>query len=212
MACNKQFENLFTILDNSKYDIDTPLKKVLQEAVEKAGFCEEVKKSVGKKEVKTTKQTTKKSAKKTEKKRKVSSYNLFVGHQMKIEGQTMGEAVPLWKQLGEKEKQIWKDKADILNQENSKEVDSCDDSHEAEKKKSKAKGKGNGDRKTSGYNLFIGDQMKNKGKKMGEAVGLWKELSEKEKLVWKEKATAWNQAKENPKKKSTASESESDCE
>ena len=38
MARNKQFFKLFTILEHSDYAINTPFKKVIQEAVEKAGF------------------------------------------------------------------------------------------------------------------------------------------------------------------------------
>ena len=207
MACNKQFEKLFTILDHSDYAIDTPFKKVIQEAVEKAGFCTEEppKHSKGKKGVK---------GEGLPKKRKVSSYNVFVGHQIKIEGKTMAEAVPLWKQLGEKEKLVWKQKADVLNQEEKEKENPKGDG----KKKEKVNPKGNEKkksekiRKTSGYNLFIGHQIKNKGKKMAETVGLWKELSEQEKQVWKDKAIVFNLEKENPKKKGNLETSASDSE
>ena len=208
MACNKQFENLFTILDHSNYDIDTPFKKVIQEAVEKAGFCNQKgeetskgKKGLGKKGGKTEKKTQKNTGKKTQKIRKTSSYNLFVGHQMKNEGQSMGEAVALWKELGEKEKMVWKEKASVLDLEKEAELkEEKKKSQEKSKKKSSEKSDEKGkqskkSRKTSGYNLFLGDLMKNKGKKMGEAVGLWNELSDKERLVWKEKAIALNQEK-----------------
>ena len=206
MACKTEFSKLFTILDNSDYAIDTPFKKVIKEAVEQAGFCEvvlDVDKSTQKSTKKTTKKTTDKTTKKTQKKRKVSSYNVFVGHQIKVEGKTMAQAVGLWKELSDKEKLVWKEKADVLNQKNAKEVDSEESLSEekSEKKKSKAKGKGKGDRKTSGYNLFISDQMKKQGKKMAEAVGLWKELSETEKQAWKDKAVVFNSEKEKPEKK-----------
>ena len=205
MACNKQFENLFTILDNSQYELDTPFKKVIQEAVEKAGFCEQPK------EVKGTQKGLGKKGGKGGKKRKVSSYNAFVGHQIKIEGKTMAQAGPLWKQLGEKEKLVWKEKADLLNQEEEEGKEKGNDkTKENGKDKGKEKKKSEKIRKTSGYNLFIGDQIKNRGKKMGEAVTLWKELSEKEKQVWKDKAVIFNQEKEHPKK--NVSESESDSE
>ena len=102
MSNSTQFEKLFTILDNSEYALDIPFKKVIREAVENAGFCEEERTTKNTTKKKTQK-TTKKGVLKTEKKRKVSSYNLFVGHQIKIEGKTMAQAVPLWKQLGEKE-------------------------------------------------------------------------------------------------------------
>ena len=219
MACKTEFSKLFTILDNSNYDIDTPFKKVIKEAVEKAGFCEVVldgskttQKSTKKTTKKTTQKTTKKSAKKGGKKRKVSSYNLFVGHQMKIEKKTMGEAVALWKQLGEKEKLVWKEKADVLN---AKEVSSSESSSE-EKLDKKSKGKkSEKNRKISGYNLFIGDQIKIEKKTMAEAVGLWKELSEKDRLVWKDEAVVFNLEKENPKKNGKGKgkdDSESDSE
>ena len=117
MACNKQFEKLFTILENSNYDIDSPFKKVIKEAIEKAGCFEQPKEMVVEKEVKGTQKGLGKKGGAGGKKRKVSSYNVFVGHQIKIEGKTMAQAVPLWKQLGEKEKLVWKEKADVVNQE-----------------------------------------------------------------------------------------------
>ena len=230
MACNKQFENLFTILDNSEYDLDTPFKKVIKEAVEKAGFCDQEGEAPREQKIQVNKgeggkKNRKETGKKTEKMRKTSSYNLFVGHQMKNQGKTMGEAVTLWKELGEKEKLVWKEEASVLDlkkemelrEENKKSQEKSQKKGKSVKKletKSDKKSKGKKskkNRKTSGYNLFIGDLMKNQGKKLGEAVALWKELSDEDKMVWKEKAVVFNEEKENPQKKGKE-ESKSDSE
>ena len=62
-------------------------------------------------------------------------------------------------------------------------------------------------RKVSGYNMFIGDQIKTKGKTMKQAVPLWKALSKKEQEVWKAKADQLNKDKINEGKKNRSKQS-----
>ena len=42
MAYNQHFEKLFSIFDNSQYEIDDNLKAFIKEAIETSGFCEDI--------------------------------------------------------------------------------------------------------------------------------------------------------------------------
>src|SRR3989338_9666764 len=57
--------------------------------------------------------------------------------------------------------------------------------------------------KRSGYNLFVQDEMKSEAAKalvptsrMGHCAGVWKEMSDEQKQVWKDRATELNLATE----------------
>ena len=120
MACNKQFENLFTILDKSDYEINTPFKKLIQEAVEKAGFCDQK----GDEATKAKKGQSKgnKGEGAPKKPRKLTGYNLFTRAKMpevkanqEIEGKDrIREIARMWKALDQKGKEEWNGKAKEL--------------------------------------------------------------------------------------------------
>lgn len=125
MACNKQFTDLFTLLDNSKYEIDSPFKKVIKEAVEKAGFCEQQKEMVVEKASKkegTKKAKGNKGVGAPKKPRKLTGYNLFTRAKMpevkenkEIEGkQRINEIAKMWKGLEQKDRDEWNGKAKEL--------------------------------------------------------------------------------------------------
>ena len=187
---DKQLANLFTILDQTQYEIDLPFQKVITEAILAAGFCvgaeqQAQKKLVQKKEVQPVIQVPG-----VKKAKKVSGYNLFVGDQMKqlkqqgvAQGDTLGKAVGLWKLLPQEEKVEWNNKAKGVNEEKVEKVDKVE--------KGEVK-----HRKPSGYNLFTKETMavvKNNtdipaNQRMKEIGKMWKELSETDRDSWKEKA------------------------
>ena len=123
MACNKQFENLFTILDKSNYEINTPFKKVIQEAVEKAGFCDQKVEETDTAQKGKTKENKGVKVKAASKKpRKLTGYNLFTRAKMpevkaneKIEGKDrIKEIARMWKALDQEGKDKWNAQAKEL--------------------------------------------------------------------------------------------------
>lgn len=120
--------------------------------------------------------------KKNKKNTKLTGYNIFMSQQMKNNGKSMKEAVSLYQQLSDDEKQKFKVIANKKNANNNK-------------KNGKANGNGNGDgekKKLTGYNLFMSKAMSKKegrGLPLAEAVKEWQALSDNEKKEWKQKAT-----------------------
>ena len=177
MSFDKQFEQLFAILNESQYLIDSPFKKVIEQAVQGSGFCSQ--------QPKTSKAIGYKA--KGSKGKKSSGYNLFLSAAMKGEiydaKQSMTEAVSLWQNLTMDEKNHWNDKAKEKNAQN---ITSSGD--EVVIKKATKKKTEKGKRPMSGYNLFTKVKMaelkenkeieaKDRLKEIGKQ---WKELTKEE--------------------------------
>ena len=191
MSFETKFEQLFALLNESEYDIDTPFKKVITHAVEGAGFTQLPK------QPKTSKA-------KGSKGKKSSGYNLFLSAAMKgsvgEEKKSMAEAVSLWQNLTLDEKNEWNEKAKEKNaQGNSSNGDGMVVKKATKKKSEKGK------RKMSGYNLFTRAKMaelkenieieaKDRLKEIGRQ---WKELTKEEQKEWNEQAKAEAEAKTN---------------
>ena len=182
MEFKTQFETLFTLLNESEYEINSPFKKLIKDAVEGAGFTQ-LPKQVIEKQPKTSKA-------KGSKGKKLSGYNLFLSAAMKglvdEEKKSMADAVSLWQNLSDEEKIEWKDKAKIHNEGASEGLDKP------------AKKSGGGKRKPSGYNLFTKAKMvelkenveigaKDRLKEIGKQ---WKELTQEERDEWNVQAKA----------------------
>ena len=125
MAINKQFENLFIILDNSEYEINTPFKKVITDAVQKAGFCDSHKPtSLPDPPQNVLKKKGAKGEAAPKKLRKLSGYNLFMKHTMpqltqdtKIQPkERLGEVAKRWKGLSQNQRDEWNNKAKTQQQ------------------------------------------------------------------------------------------------
>jgi hypothetical protein len=108
------------------------------------------------------------------KSKKMSGYTLFLSQTMTGGEVKMKDAVKMWQQLSEDEKTEWKNE---VNQKNSIE----EDTEVVEKKEKKEK-------KWCGYTLFMSETMRKNKIKMGEAAKSWKNLPEKDKKDWNEKA------------------------
>ncbi len=166
MSTQQQFETFWAILEESNMDYE-PMKDELKHAFLK---------SVPKVKIIQTK--------KIEKTHKLSGYNVFMSETMK-EGKSMSEAVEAWKTLEETKKNEWKSKAEKKNLLMKTSVLETKD--EATKKTDKIRKT----HKKSGYNLYMSDCMKVQKLKMAD-VPSWKDLSEKEKKKWNDKATVEN--------------------
>jgi hypothetical protein len=173
-----KFEQFWTVVGQSQYELPDELKPILRDAMEKAGLF-----AAGGAGATVTKT------------KKLSGYNLFMREKMaelKEEGvpsnERMGKVSKMWKEVGDDEKEEWKEKAAAL----SPTVTTT-----ATKTK---KAKKEGPKKLSGYQLFVRETMPEvkadesiepKGR-MGEIGKRWKALSEADQGQWKEKAEEVN--------------------
>ena len=188
MSFEKQFETLFTLLNESEYDINSPFKKVIKDAVEGSGFCSEPKQVGGFPHNPLESKIKKGANGGVPRGKKLSGYNLFLSGAMKgalyDAKQSMTEAVSLWQNLTQEEKDKWNEKAKNHNEQGD--VDAQNPPKKPGKKSAKGK------RKPSGYNLFTKAKMvelkenaeieaKDRLKEIGRQ---WKELTQEERDEW----------------------------
>jgi topoisomerase IA-like protein/ribosomal protein L12E/L44/L45/RPP1/RPP2 len=119
-------------------------------------------------------------------KRLFSGYQIFVSEVMKT-GLKMAEAVSRWRELPDPDKESFKSRASEINGSQNK-------IEKSSKKVDKMLGNKSTPidniisvKKSSGYQIYVSEIMKNGGK-MGDAATSWKALDSKDQEVYKEKA------------------------
>ena len=192
MSFDAQFQTLFNILDE-QIELDSPFKKVIKQAVEGAGFTQLPKQVGGFPHTPLESKIKKGANGGVPRGKKLSGYNLFISAAMKGEVADeklgMGEAVALWKALGDDSKQEWNEKAKQHN-----ETSTGGDVVKPTKTTKKSKGK----RKPSGYNLFTKAKMAElkqdesilAGDRLKTIGTMWKKLEPEERAEWNAEAKA----------------------
>ena len=169
LSLEQQVEIFKTLLGQSQYNLGDAMEDVVN------AFVETIKQSNLETEPIVTKK--KKDVDVVKKPKRKSGYNIFLSEKMGKEKMEMGDAVQAWKQLTEEEKGVWNQKAKELKPFAQVEQKT---SVETKKRIDVVKKP----RKKSGYSIFMSSRMKDDRMKMDEAVWLWKQLTEEDRLFW----------------------------